>query len=347
MLRTLILGLGRAGWGLHLPVLARIHEAGLDREYLAAEPIVVYDPQGIQNGRPPVPLTVVDSLAAARQMLDPDNTVVHLCTPPSVRREVLEELAGLGFRMILVEKPLASDRETLDRIIDIRLRRKLDLMVMGHWLDSAVTTRLSDVIKSGELGELRKISAVQRKPRFGRSLMTDGHPSAFEVEVPHSLGVALFLAGDAEVTGASWSDMAVNGQVIPRMGSAHLRARHSSGVETEIFSVLTAMQRERQIALDFDDGHVTGYYPVGQDDDYASLSVIGPDGVESRTVFPDDSLTVFVRNAYRRFVDGEDLDPDFLLNVRVANLISDAKQLCAANGRGHPIDTKEAIGSAG
>jgi predicted dehydrogenase len=347
MLRTLILGLGRAGWGLHLPVLSQIHESGLDREVFAPEPVVVYDPQGIQNGRPPVPLTVVDSLHAARELLDPANTVVHLCTPPSVRREVLEQLAALGFRMILVEKPLAADRESLDRIIDIRLRRDLDLMVMGHWLDSRVTTRLANIIKSGELGELRSISAVQRKPRFGRSLMTDGHPSAFEVEIPHSLGVALYLAGDAEVVGASWSDMAVDGRIIPRMGSAHLRVRHGSGIETEIFSVLTSMQRERKLTLEFEGGLVTGYYPVGQDDDYASLSVIAQDGIERRTVFPDDSLTVFLRRAYRRFHAKEDLRSDFLLNVRVANLLCDAKQLCAANGRSHPLDAEGAMGRVG
>ena len=56
MPRTLIVGLGRSGWGLHLPVLARLREFESDREYFSAEPCVVFDTRGVPAGRPPLPL---------------------------------------------------------------------------------------------------------------------------------------------------------------------------------------------------------------------------------------------------------------------------------------------------
>jgi len=338
--------MGRAGWGLHLPVLARIREFKTEREWFSPEPCVVFDPRGMPTGRPPVPVVEARSLEHARSLLDPDDTVVHLCTPPSARTEVLERLSELGFRTILVEKPLASDRESTERILAIRKRWKLNLMVVGHWLDSAVTRQLAGIIRQKELGGLRSISVIQHKPRFSRSLMTDGHPSAFDVEIPHSLGVVLHLAGDAKVVGASWTDMVIDDLVIPRMGGARLRIHHESGVETEIFSLLTSMQRERRITLSFDEGEAVGYYPVSQDDEYGQVRIARKDGSDKRTIFPDDSLTAFLRNAYRRFSGGDDLEPDFMLNVRVTALLSDAKQLCAANGRARPAGPKEAIGRA-
>src|SRR4029079_6631807 len=105
-------------------------------------------------------------------------------------------------------------------------------------------------------GALRSISSVQSKPRLTRSLASEGHPTAFDVEVPHVLGVALRLAGDADVVAAACTDMHVEGRTVPRMGSAHLVLRHAGGVRTEVLSDLTSPVRERRIALELTGGRL-------------------------------------------------------------------------------------------
>lgn len=67
---------------------------------------------------------------------------------------------------------------------------------------------------------------TQDKARFRRSLTGGTHRHAFEVEVPHALGVLLRLLGDGEVCAASWSDLRLGERVVPHMGGARLALRH-------------------------------------------------------------------------------------------------------------------------
>ncbi|GLW66955.1 hypothetical protein Arub01_51990 [Actinomadura rubrobrunea] len=332
MLRTLIVGLGQAGWTLHLPVLTRLRASASTGELFSPEPIVVYDPGRVPAMTREDAPVVAGGLEEARELLDPETTVVHVCTPPSARVEPLRELAALGFRKILVEKPLASDPTGLAGVLGVCKAWDLEPVVVSHWLDSALTRRLSEIVRSGELGALRSIRVVQRKPRFTRSLATHGHPSAFEVEVPHSLGVALRLAGEAVVEDAAWSDMEVGGRRIPRMGAARLTLRHESGVRTEIHSVLTSLLRERRIVLRFERGQVTGYYPVSRDDDHALMTVTA-NGRDETSVFRDDSLASFLERTYRGFASGDGVTTHLDLNARLVELLSDAKRRCALEER--------------
>lgn len=303
MLRTLVVGLGRAGSGLHVPVLCRARAAA-GASLFADEPIVAIDPAVRPDGLPPE-VVVVPSPAAARALLDPARTVTHVCTPPVARIEVVEELAGLGFRDLIIEKPLAADPVELAAFDALRTRHDLRVIVVAQWLGSALTRRLRALVEGGELGALRTVTFAQHKPRFTRSLATAGHPTAFDIELPHALGVVLALAGPARVVDASGSDLRVGDTVLPRLGGARLRLAHASGVRSDLVSDLSAPIRERRIALGFAHGSATGHYPVAQDDDHARLTVHAP-GHSTSEVFPDDSLTGFVCESYRRFLAVKD-----------------------------------------
>jgi predicted dehydrogenase len=326
-LRSLIVGLGRAGAGLHLPVLSRIRGAASADVPLARQPFVGYDPKGMTYGNPADDLILVDSLAQARSLLDPETTVVHLCTQPDVRADVLADLADVGFRQVIVEKPLAAGIDQIERVRSLRARHHLKLQVMAPWLASTLTMRLADLVLSGELGALRSISVVQVKPRFGKSLASTGHPTAFDVEIPHSLPVALLLAGDAQVTSAACTDMGIGDvSTIRWMGTARLTLQHASSVITEIFSSMVSPCRERRIDLQFDDGQAVGYYPGSEADHFAQLSVVHGSN-ERSDIFLDDALTAYFHQAYRRFACGEVPSEDFELHARAVRLISDAKTL--------------------
>jgi hypothetical protein len=113
------------------------------------------------------------------------------------------------------------------------------------------------------------------------------------------------------------------------MGTARLVARHDNGAHTEIFSDLTSPVRERRVTFELTGGRVVGHYPGSSDDDFAHLRLL-VDRRELRSVFRDDSLSTFLRRVYRQYAEGRDGAEEFLLNMRVTTLLSEAKSYCLA-----------------
>ncbi|WP_409473361.1 Gfo/Idh/MocA family protein [Streptomyces sp. HC307] len=332
MLQPLIVGLGRSGAGLHLKVLNRM--ASSPDGPLFARPPIACDPRP-EAGRDLHGVTVTGSIADASRLVSPPSAVVHVCTPPTSRVPVLTELAERGFVKLLVEKPLATDRTELDRIIRLCCRHDLELVVVSHWLHANLTHRLRQLVRERTLGRLLSVTVAQDKPRFLRSLTTQGHPTAFDVEVPHALGVVLDLAGPARLLDAQWTDMRCGDTVRPRMAGARLTLDHGSGVRSDITSDLTAPVQRRSITLTFRHGRAIGHYPLSENDDHAQLMILG-DGhsrhtVRAHHVFRDDALTTFMRRTYQRFAEGERADPSPHLDV--VRLLCTAKDHCRAEDR--------------
>ncbi|GGN32752.1 putative dehydrogenase [Actinoplanes campanulatus] len=323
MFRVLIIGFGRSGHGLHLPVLRRLR-AGRHAGLFAGAPIAVHDPYAPAPASAP-DLRPLADLAAAPAVTPPDQTVVHLCTPPEVRVRVLRELAAMGYRRFLVEKPVATDEASAEQILDLRRRLGLHIVVVAPWLASTLTAGLRRLITDGTLGTLSRIDILQTKPRLGRTLRGDGHPTALDVEVPHSTGVALRLAGPARLVDAGWTDMRAGDRVVPRMGTGRLTLAHATGTRTHIFTDLTSPIRERRITLTFTGGQAVGFYPSSETDHYAHLRTSGLAHPGARQMFVDDSLTEFMLRAYTAFRDETDHELDLLLNMDVVRLISAAK----------------------
>ncbi|MFI9007748.1 Gfo/Idh/MocA family oxidoreductase [Actinosynnema sp. NPDC053489] len=324
-MRTLVVGLGRAGADVHLPVLARARTSV--RRLFDDRPVVACDPR-----RPPVErpgLVVVGSLAEASALLDPADTVAHVCTPLSTRVAVLAELAERGFRNVIAEEPLAADADDLARVIRLRRRHGLRIAVVEPWQTSSLTARLLDLVRGGALGEPKSISVVQDMPYFRRSLTGRGDRTAFDVELPHGVGLALRLAGSARVTHAAGSDLVVGDVVVPRMGGARIGLRHNSGVRTEIGSDLTSPVRQRRIAVRFERGDAVGHFAVGEDDDHSQLTVTVA-GRREHEVLPDDAFTEWVLRAYRLFdAPGDQHARGFAFATDVVQLLSVAKNICA------------------
>lgn len=326
MPRTLIVGFGRAGHDLHWKVLNRLRGTEPGRAAISAEPPVVVDPAVDDRTVRDACCLRTPDLARAAELLDPADTVVHLCTPPTDRLEVLRELATLGFRQILVEKPLISTPEELAPIDALRRAYGLRLIVVAPWLHSTLTERLHDLVRQGTLGDLESVFVAQLKPRMTRTLRTQGHPTAFDVELPHSVGLVLKLAGDGDVAGAELHDMRLGSVVVRDMGAARLHLTHHSSVSTEIFTDLASPIRERVIRLGFSRGWAVGHFPISEADDHAHLSTSLDQGDFPAAVFRDDSLGRFLLSAYQRLADGADLEADFALNSRVSAILSEAKE---------------------
>ncbi|GGS26660.1 oxidoreductase [Actinokineospora fastidiosa] len=314
---TLVVGLGHAGTRLHLPVLRALR----GRE---DPPIVVFDP--VRSVQPGPDVVAARDLPHAAALTDPATCVVHLCTPPTARVEPITALAGLGFRRFLVEKPLAADPAALTELLDLVDLVGLDVVPIAQWRHSELTRRLMGL--RAELGRPLSIAVRQAKPRFTRTLAGDDHPSAFDVEAPHSVALALRLAGPAAVTGAGCADMLLGSAVFPGLGGAWLSLAHEGGARTEITTELTAPVRERRVTVEFEGGTAVGHFAVSAADEFAQLEVTAP-GRRSHSVFRDDSLTAFVARAYRHF-DGARMLGELTAGAAVVSLIAEAKRLAGA-----------------
>ncbi|MEV0254066.1 Gfo/Idh/MocA family oxidoreductase [Streptomyces sp. NPDC050732] len=341
--RTLIIGLGRAGLGLHWAVLRKLRAAGRHTDLFDPAPVLTLDPPAPAAAARAEGLRPVASIAEARTLLDPEHTVVHLCTPPVARLGLLHELAAAGFRRIIVEKPLAVDRQSVHEILALARAEGLRLAIVAPWLASALTARLERVVAEGALGELRSIDIRQSKPRMSRTLTDGGHPTAFDVEPPHSLGLCLRLAGDAVLAAAELTDMRIGDTTIPGMGRAELVFRHQEAT-SRIVSDLTAPVRERRVQLEFTDGRAVAHYPNGEDDHYAQLRFSRTGRPETWEVFPDDALSAYFVDTYRALRDGTDLAAQLRLSARVVELLADAKDTTRRPG---PADPHSPAGPGG
>ncbi|MBB6420845.1 Gfo/Idh/MocA family oxidoreductase [Streptomyces sp. AK010] len=348
MLQPLVVGLGRSGSGLHLNTLGSLaRRTAATGDPLVALPAVGCDPRAdsLRLHGTPHEVTAVTTLEQALRYVDPATAVVHVCTPPRLRYHLLAELAGHGFRRMIVEKPLAASMDELDALIRLRHETGLDLVTVAHWITSRLAGRLRRLVSGGRLGSLRRITVDQHKPRFLRSLATHGHPSALDVEIPHSLALALDLAGPAELRSAHCWDLRYEDRGLPRLGGAHVELEHRSGVVTLLRSDLGAPVRQRSVVCEFEGGTATAHFPLSEDDDHAQL-VIAPfdrgtaapsagvrdaDGAPGtgHHVFRDDALTDFLDGAYRGFVSGTEDAGNFQLACATARLLCAAREHCA------------------
>ncbi|QHC32957.1 Gfo/Idh/MocA family oxidoreductase [Streptomyces sp. HF10] len=345
MLQPLVVGLGRSGSGLHLKTLARLArrtEAAGDP--LVALPVVGCDPRAEAPGNAGAAgaLTAFGTLDEALARIDPAATVAHVCTPPRLRYDVIARLAGHGIRRLIVEKPLAASLAELDALVRLRERADLDVVVVSHWTGSRLTGRLRRLVRDETLGPLRRITVDQHKPRFLRSLTTDGHPSALDVEIPHSLALALDLAGPAELRAARCWDLRCEDRVLPALGGAHVELEHRSGVTTLLRSDLGAAVRQRSVVCAFEGGTATAHFPLSEDDDHAQLIVRGADAEAGHQVFRDDALTDFLAAAYRGFASGTAGAMSFALACTTARLLCGAREHCAVVGRPDAVPTAAA-----
>ena len=329
MLTSLIVGFGNSGRALHLRSLLTARRLCKGEPVFATARIVAVDPRlyARPRARDDQSVVLVRSLDQVEGQ-EPETTVVHVCTPPFQRVQVLKDLSRRGYRRIICEKPVAGSLDDLHEILELVEREGLDVAVVSPWLTSTLTYALRDAVEAGTFGALREIRIVQLKPRFSRTRDNIDHPSAFEIEIPHSMGVVLHLGGDdVEVLEAAASDMTLEGVTYPNLGGARMELRHGSGTRTSIDCDLTAPIRKRSIELEFEEGRVIGHYPVG-DDTYAQLTV-APAGEppREREILRDDQLAKMMVAWYEHFAaSGPRPTSDLRFNVKVMDTIAACKR---------------------
>jgi predicted dehydrogenase len=345
-----IVGLGRAGLGLHIPILHTLQTAAGDGSHFEKivalvdmhEPAVTRAQQQLQLdfGYDPANLVCGTSLEAIAK-LDRETTVVHVCTPEGAHLATLQQAAALGFHRFVIEKPCAGnivDVDEMQRVVD---QKDINVAIVNPYLYS----------RSVELCK-RKISSIGEKPHYlefelskprkrptlqGRS----SPESVIDVELPHQIATALYLteAQHYRVLRTETRHMHYREEdtdpckVIQNMGLGIIVLELDQTIAF-LISYLDARTRTRVLKLRFSSTeYVEAFLPVSGEDhtsefvEYAGRNSDGSTDQTNSQKFPDDLFAKCLGDIYSKFAAGQPHLSDIAFNRKVVDVMSKAKAL--------------------
>lgn len=347
-LNAVVVGLGRAGMGLHIPVLEKIRlhsaaaspfggvvglvdtvESGTRRALHRLEYDFGYEARGI---------SCATSLADLKGV-DPDNTVVHICTPADDHASALRAATDAGFRRIIVEKPCASNAADVDEMQRIADRTGATVGVINPYLYSRTVANCKEKIQ--QMGQQpHYLEFEMSKPRITPTLAGRSRPeSVMDVELPHQIATALHLTEAsryrllrAEVRHMHYREVDTEPcQVVRNMGVGILVLELDQCIAV-LISSLDALTRTRVLKLRFPNSeHIEAYLPVTGDDhtsvvmEYSGRNSDGSTEQTRVSKLPDDMLARCLYDTYARFASDTPQLSDLAFNRKVIDMMDKAK----------------------
>ncbi|HEX8275448.1 MAG TPA: Gfo/Idh/MocA family oxidoreductase [Longimicrobiaceae bacterium] len=347
-LGAVVVGLGRAGLGLHVPVLEKIrHDSAAASPFGAVVGLVDSVEGGIRRalhrleydyGYDPRRVSCATSLAELTGV-DPDNTIVHICTPADDHASTLRAATEAGFRRIIVEKPCAANTADVDEMQRIADRTGAGVAVINPYLYSRSVASCKDKIR--QVGrQPHYLEFEMSKPRTTPTLRGRSRPeSVMDVELPHQIATALYLTEPsryrvlrAEVRHMHYREVDTEPcQVVRNMGVGIVVLELDQCIAV-LVSSLDALTRTRELKLRFPNlEHIEAFLPVTGDDhtsvvmEYSGHNTDG--SIEQTRVakLPDDMLARCLFDMYSRFATGSPQLSDLTFNRKVIDVMDRAK----------------------
>jgi predicted dehydrogenase len=121
---------------------------------------------------------------------DPEIQAVVIAAPVLYHFTLARD-ALLAGKHVLVEKPLASSSAECEELVTIAEARKLILMVGHTFLYSAAVRKITEIVRSGDIGEIRCINAR----RLNLGLYQKDINVAWDL-APHDISIILHVLGE-------------------------------------------------------------------------------------------------------------------------------------------------------
>ncbi len=347
-LGAVVVGLGRAGMGLHVPVLEKIrHDGAATSPFGAVVGVVDSVGTGIKRalhrleydyGYDPRRVSCATSIADLTGV-DPDNTVVHICTPADDHARALRAATDVGFRRIIIEKPCAANAAEVDEMRRIVDRTGAGIAVINPYLYSRSVSSCKEKIQ--RLGRLpHYLEFEMSKPRITPTLAGRSKPeSVMDVELPHQIATALYLTEPsryrvlrAEVRHMHYREIDTEPcQVVPNMGVGIIVLELDECIAV-LVSSLDALTRTRVLKLRFPNTeHMEAFLPVTGDDhtsvviEYSGHNTDGSTEQQRVAKLPDNMLARCLFDMYSRFLTDSPQISDLTFNRKVVDVMDKAK----------------------
>ncbi|HZV37049.1 MAG TPA: Gfo/Idh/MocA family oxidoreductase, partial [Verrucomicrobiae bacterium] len=107
----------------------------------------------------------------------------------------MAKAALLAGKHTFIEKPMASSSEQCEELIDIARRKGVVLMTGHTFLYSPAVRKIKEIVDSGDIGEIRYISAR----RLNLGLFQKDINVAWDL-APHDISIILYMMGEQPVT---------------------------------------------------------------------------------------------------------------------------------------------------
>jgi predicted dehydrogenase len=147
--------------------------------------------------------------------------VVVIATPPASHAPIAHAAIRAGCHL-LIEKPLATSVAECEELIDAATLAGVHLMV-GHTFEhDAAIWKLREIVKSGELGEIRYIDCA----RLNLGLYQDDVNVIWDL-APHDVSIVNFILGAPPAGVSAWGHSHANRKF---EDVAHLQLRYDIGV---------------------------------------------------------------------------------------------------------------------
>jgi predicted dehydrogenase len=208
-MRIGVIGLGFMG-STHLQALARIPEAQVMAVMSRNEARLSGDLSGIE-GNLGIPGARMDFSAFRKYrdtdgiLEDPDIEAVDICVPTHLHEEITVRALAYG-KHVLVEKPMALDARSADRMVEAAEKHRRTLMVAQVLRFMSPYEGLAALVRSGRLGTVRSALFRRRTAvptwgewEFDRSKSGGG---VYDLLI-HDVDVALHLFGMPETISAT------------------------------------------------------------------------------------------------------------------------------------------------
>jgi len=132
----------------------------------------------------------IKGLSDYRMLLGPDGPdAVAVAAPVKYHFPIAKECLLAG-KHTLVEKPLARSSSECAQLMEIAERKGVTLMVGHTFLYSAAVRKIADIIRAGEIGEIRCINAR----RLNLGLYQNDINVAWDL-APHDISIILHILG--------------------------------------------------------------------------------------------------------------------------------------------------------
>ena len=188
-LKTAVVGLGRIGWGFHLPAIAK------HPEQYALTAVVDVSEERLAEAREKYGVSGYKDIAEMIRAEKPD--LVVICSPTHLHRDHACTAMEMGVDVFL-DKPMAQDYETALEIARCARETGRKLMVYQPHRARAEVNQLKEILESGKLGRPVSIQVARQAysrradwqafQKFGGGMLNNYGA--------HFIDVLLYLAGD-------------------------------------------------------------------------------------------------------------------------------------------------------
>lgn len=239
--------------------------------------------------------------------LDSNDVVVDICTPKEVFYQIIDECINLNIKNILVEKPFIVKKELLEN------HNELKIIMIQNYLYSKILEDMKKYIMENKL-EVKAIYTNFSKNRIQESIkgrgMSNGKVTRnIEIEMPHQIYMANYLAGDYKEDNLlllEEKDLCYEDIVLPKHGYGKIICKKDNIMVTHISDLTSNTVTRDVIVICSSNVIVKGEFLVY--DKKFNLTKPGKmqvlkDGIEifQKTYEKDDNIYECIKDAYKYF----------------------------------------------